>query len=670
MHSFSFISTMGNPITLLFLFFFVFFIFLGTFIYSKDTRLIENKLFFILCISFSFVCFGEMFFSWSHFEEDAFFFHAVSSIGFFSFWPIILNFFLVLKHKKLGKLWCAFLIVSYIIAFAFICSVFAGINVSKAYIRDTFTWIDVTKESFWWSKVYLPFILPTWVFLIFYTNFSIRNTAKRTGNIIRQKQFNIIIYSGIITFVYGMFFNIIAPLINIKVPSVGLLSSGFWIIFVAYAITKYKFLVPTLEHAAKQIFDIGGEMNIVADLNFNITDPNIATIKKLNYSSKEQMRGVNFNDLLFDKKKIMSLSDFKEKENTEIETSIINNEEERIYVNLKASFIYSNENKIGILFVLSDVTALNRLVQERTKEIVAIKEEVERQLEINRIYAGSVVAEISKKTDPRKIEPTDVNRAIIFTDIRRFTSITEGLTPLQTVNFLNAFHQNIGSCVKQTDNDNFVSGEINKFIGDSMMVLYENPDSAIYSAIAMRNIVSELNFTHSIHLENLEIGIGIDWGRVTQANMGIEQEKIELTVIGDPVNRASRLESLTKFYGAPILISGELKSESKKTFNTRFVDEVCFYGKNNPTKIFEVLDARQDKYIEMILKNQEKYDEARDYYCEGKFEESLKIYLYLSKLGINDKVLNVYSERIINLLEKKQSSYLSDWNGVYRFSEK
>lgn len=100
MSEFSFVSTMGNPITILFIFFFVFFLFIGSFVFSKNTKFIHNVFFLFLCISFAIVCFGEIFFSWSIFKEDAYFFHAVSSIGFFSFWPMIQHFFLLLREKK------------------------------------------------------------------------------------------------------------------------------------------------------------------------------------------------------------------------------------------------------------------------------------------------------------------------------------------------------------------------------------------------------------------------------------------------------------------------------------------------------------------------------------------------------------------------------------------
>ena len=402
----SFVSTMANPITLLFLFFFVFFIFIGSYVFSKDTKSTENKFFLILCISFSFVCFGEIFFSWSTSKEDAYFFHAVSSIGFFTFWPIVLNFFILFRNKKNWKFWLVFLIISYTISAAYIYMVFAGINASKDYIRDTYTWVDVVTDSFWYSKVYLPFVFVPWVILVFYTIIKIRNTAKRTNDYIKHKQFTIILFSGIIMFVYGVLFSIVFPLFNIKVPAVGHFSTGFWIIAVGYAITKYKFLVPTLEYASKEIFKIGGEMMVVTDMNFSIMEVNDAFIKKLGYT-KEQIKNLALSNV-FDKEVSIFFDYAEQKEIYNRELLLKKKDNTEIYVNVKTSFIYNNNIKIGMLFVLADITALKnqneileQKVQERTSELQ--EEQIEAERLMNIFSDGSEGKSIDLKCHVKKV---------------------------------------------------------------------------------------------------------------------------------------------------------------------------------------------------------------------------------------------------------------------------
>jgi len=403
----SFASTMANPITLLFLFFFVLFLLIGAFVFSKDTKSIENRFFLILCISFSFVCFGEIFFSWSPIKEDAYFFHAVSSIGFFTFWPIVLNFFILFRNKKVGKPWLIFLIISYAISIAYIYMVFAGINVSKDYIRDTYTWIDVITDSFWYSKVYLPFVFIPWVILVFYNIFKIRSNAKKTGDIIRRRQFNIIWFSGIIMFFYGFVVSVLFPVLGLKIPAVGHFSTGFWIFFVGYAITKYKFLVPTLEYASKEIFKIGGEINIVTDMSLNITEVNDIFFRKLGYL-KDQIKSSNFNDLLFKDEVYIDIEILNEEKVNEREISLKKKNGERIYTNLKASFIYNNKIKIGILFVLSDITLLKnqneileQKVKERTKELM--EEQAESDRLINVLANGSEVKSVDQKSHRERV---------------------------------------------------------------------------------------------------------------------------------------------------------------------------------------------------------------------------------------------------------------------------
>jgi len=403
----SFVSIMNNPITLLFLFFFVFFIFIGSYVFSKDTKSLESRFFLVLCASFAFVCFGEIFFSWSTSKEDAYFFHAVSSIGFFTFWPLILNFFLLFREKKISKIWVVFMVLSYLFAIFIISTVFLGITVSTDYIRDKYTWVDVISNNIIYNKIYLPFIFPVWVSLVFYTIIKIRNTAKKTNNYIKYKQFTIILFSGIIMFIYGVLFSIIFPLFNVKVPAVGHFSTGLWIIAVGYAITKYKFLVPTLEYASEEIFKIGGEMMVVTDMNFSIMEVNDAFIKKLGYS-KEQIKNLDIDCIFFSKTyhvfdDVLSESDLKEKE-----SCVVTENKEKIYVNIKTSFIYNNNIKIGILFVLSDITALKnqneileQKVQERTRELQ--EEQIESERLMNIFSDGSEGKSVDLKSHVKKV---------------------------------------------------------------------------------------------------------------------------------------------------------------------------------------------------------------------------------------------------------------------------
>src|SRR5690606_36938687 len=105
------------------------------------------------------------------------------------------------------------------------------------------------------------------------------------------------------------------------------------------------------------------------------------------------------------------------------------------------------------------------------------------------------------------------------------------------------------------------NGYIDKFIGDAVMAVFGVPLSsptdslrAVKAAVAMQATLAALNHSHAFGTESLSMGIGIHTGRLVAGNVGSEERK-EYTVLGDTVNLASRIESLTKTYGTHILIS-------------------------------------------------------------------------------------------------------------------
>jgi class 3 adenylate cyclase/DNA-binding response OmpR family regulator len=181
------------------------------------------------------------------------------------------------------------------------------------------------------------------------------------------------------------------------------------------------------------------------------------------------------------------------------------------------------------------------------------------------------------------------NISVLFSDMRNFTNISEQSDAQSIVDFLNTYFSLMGVQIISE------GGHIDKFIGDAIMAFFgafgnveNSPINAVRAAIRMIYALDIMN-SSSVLLEHkkIEIGIGINYGGCILGNIGF-QNKMDYTIVGDAVNLASRLESLTKLYNHPVIISEYVYEEVKDNFIMRKIDNVRVMGKEKPVGIFAV----------------------------------------------------------------------------------
>lgn len=239
--------------------------------------------------------------------------------------------------------------------------------------------------------------------------------------------------------------------------------------------------------------------------------------------------------------------------------------------------------------------------------------------------------------------------AILIADIRSFTSISEINKPEDVVEFLNYYFSKMGAIIKKH------GGTIDKFMGDAIMALFGAPESyrfnanrAVNASIEMMKEIEKIDTSNLILPEGYKftVGIGIHYGESIVGAIGSEEKK-EYTVIGDSVNLASRVESLTKIYGSKIIITDsvkkdidlrhknknrQLKNEDENfDFKMRHLDTVKVKGKSIATEIYEI-NYKEDSYSEEFL----------DYYKKG-------LHMYFNKNFMNasnyfEKALQIKNE--------------------------
>lgn len=144
---------------------------------------------------------------------------------------------------------------------------------------------------------------------------------------------------------------------------------------------------------------------------------------------------------------------------------------------------------------------------------------------------------------------------ILFADIRGFTRMAETMRPDELREYLNEFLTSMTEVVHRH------GGTVDKYIGDAVMAFWGAPitdadhaDHAVAAAIEMQQAAAEMSYRFTVRgLPALAIGVGVNTGEVTVGDMGSKLRRA-YTVIGDAVNLAARLESLTKRYGVPVLV--------------------------------------------------------------------------------------------------------------------
>eukprot|EP00002_Diphylleia_rotans_P026596 TRINITY_DN530_c0_g1_i4.p1 TRINITY_DN530_c0_g1~~TRINITY_DN530_c0_g1_i4.p1 ORF type:complete len:726 (-),score=112.77 TRINITY_DN530_c0_g1_i4:198-2375(-) len=235
--------------------------------------------------------------------------------------------------------------------------------------------------------------------------------------------------------------------------------------------------------------------------------------------------------------------------------------------------VASEGTRSGVVIVIEDVTPQKRLHST-----------------LGRYMSPALADEIMKKDSKLQLGGKHMKVTTIFCDIRKFTSISEKLDAAEVVDLLNEYFSHMVNAIFAE------RGILDKYIGDALMAVFgvpmtEEDDSyrACRAALQMISNLSAFNQSRSKQgYDLIQVGIGINTGRVLSGNIGTER-RLEYTVIGDGVNIASRIEGVTKQYGITIMISETTYEEVSHHFVTRELDLIRVVGKKQPIRVYELI---------------------------------------------------------------------------------
>ncbi|MCT7950344.1 CHASE2 domain-containing protein [Ancylothrix sp. C2] len=241
-----------------------------------------------------------------------------------------------------------------------------------------------------------------------------------------------------------------------------------------------------------------------------------------------------------------------------------------------------------------------------------------------------------------------LDMAILFADIRDFTTLSETMNPEDNFKFINAYLSRMEPAIAENN------GFIDKYIGDAIMALFSGgADDAIKAGISMLQKLAEYNATRGTPKRPcIQIGIGINTGSLMLGTVGGES-RMNSTVISDAVNLASRMEGLTKNYGVSLLISHHTFSrlEDSTQYCIRLIDSVKVKGKSEKVSVFEVFDADPPDIKQRKLATKPLFEEAILLYYMQSFREAGQKFQECCQLNPQDRVSQIYLERCQNCLK-------------------
>ncbi len=264
----------------------------------------------------------------------------------------------------------------------------------------------------------------------------------------------------------------------------------------------------------------------------------------------------------------------------------------------------------------------------------------------------------------RRGDHAELEMSTFFSDVRDYTTLVEGQGAEQNFAFINEYLTYMEAPIKAH------AGFIDSYRGDGIVALFAGPpDDAVVAAVDSLRALGRLN---QVRVDRgdpaVRIGIGIDTGHLMLGTIGGEM-RLSAGVIGDSANTASRIESLTKRYGASVLISERTRSGCRdaERYWMRAIDRVRPRGKANPIALYEILEGLPDDELSGKLASREEFERGLGLYQAGEPGDGLVHFAAALKTFPADRAAQIYVGRCWQFIE---NGVPDGWDGVFTMTTK
>jgi adenylate cyclase len=293
--------------------------------------------------------------------------------------------------------------------------------------------------------------------------------------------------------------------------------------------------------------------------------------------------------------------------------------------------------------------------------IESLEREREWRRTMSRYLSNEIIDQLMQETGGT-LGGTSQPATTLFSDIRGFTTLAEQLGAAGTVSMLNEYFSYMEDVLTNR------SGIIDKYVGDAIMAVFGVPkageqdaQNSVTAAGEMLQVLDLLNRRRAAEsgAAPIRIGVGIATGTVISGNIG-SPKRMDFTVIGDAVNLASRIESMTKQYGADILICEHTLAQLTTAPKVRRIDVVRVRGQTRPTSLYEVLDHRAAEWTPAFDEAIALYEAGLDAYIAGDWMAAQQRFQQAAVLRPGDKAAKLMIDRCLGYRLHPPSN----WDGV------
>ncbi len=308
---------------------------------------------------------------------------------------------------------------------------------------------------------------------------------------------------------------------------------------------------------------------------------------------------------------------------------------------------------------------INTEVKMNAKEILKVSEE--KAVQLKKINAAS--AKFVPRTflnflgkenilDATLGDYVEKQVSVLFLDIRDYTTLSEQMTLEENFRFVNSFNQRMGPIIRKHQ------GFVNQYLGDGLMAIFpEQTEDTLKAAIAMQQTLQAYNLNRIAKNKiPIRMGIGIHAGPLIMGIIGDEQ-RMDAATISDTVNAASRVEGLTKHFGANILLSEAVVDNlsNRDLFNLRYLGLVQVKGKQEVIKLYECFDGDAPGMIELKKKTFADFEAGMNAYFDENFLAAETKFNNIIHQNSVDKTAQIFLQKTKSLIK---NGVAANWTGV------